>query len=212
MKKKHLITITVLTALSLTLPLKTMGKSLVSYLPQSDHDSLETCHNCLALNWNDIWQKLKRKKGSRGGRSNKPNGEQDLCMIVPGRLENKLGAEEDLVSLRVWRSQPLFVWQGNIESIELRKNRSHDLIWKRELEAGNTTLLYEGETLLPDEAYYWQRGVNTVEAPAPKLYFRTVTTEEGEKIAADLEELNYRLAAEGASGEEIVWERGVVFC
>ena len=73
----------------------------------------------LALSWGDIWDKLRRKKGRRGSRG---DDEKNLCMIAPGKFKDTNGDE---TSLKVWSTQPIFLWKGEIKGIEVRKIRSY---------------------------------------------------------------------------------------
>ncbi|NER46479.1 MAG: hypothetical protein F6J92_07260 [Symploca sp. SIO1A3] len=165
--------------------------------PQVNLSLTEVNHKHIALRWGDVWDRLRRRKGKRGSRGDED--EQLLCMITPGKLSD----EQNQGTLRVWSDRPFFLWQGEITTIEVRKARSDELVWQKDIPATDNSIFYEGEPLQPGQRYFWQDSGK----PQQKGSFRIMEAEKREAIAKELEALENRLKTEGASAEEIALKR-----
>ncbi len=155
----------------------------------------------LAFSWGELWDKLRRKKGKRGSR-----GDEDkkfFCMIAPGGLKDPSSIK---ASLKVWSSQPVFLWKGEIKGIEVRHTRSNKLMWSQQVEPTTRGIVYQGEPLQPGEAYFWRETVPDAELPS-RQSFRIMKAEERDSISTDLKQLESNLKAKGAKPEEIVLAR-----
>lgn len=158
----------------------------------------------LALSWGDIWDKLRRKKGRRGSRG---DDDKNLCMIAPGKLEHENGNE---TSLKVWSTQPVFVWRGEIKGIEVRHTRSNRLMWSQSVNPQTRNIIYQGETLQPGEAYIWREALPDKERPS-RQSFRIMKADERNSISTELKELESNLKAKGADQEKIILARTEYF-
>ncbi len=156
----------------------------------------------LALSWGDIWRELRRKKGQKGSRSPK---QPTLCMITPGKLQDPDDKKETLL---VWGTKPVFLWQGEIKGIEVRHIRSNKLMWSENLESKTNSIVYQGKTLEPGQAYSWGETEPLSEKDIPnKQSFRIMKTEERDRISEELKQLESKLKAKGVKGEKIVLAR-----
>lgn len=73
----------------------------------------------LALSWAEIWESLRRKKGSGGSRAPE---RPPICMIVPGKLRKLDRDNADLDGdIEVWSDRPLFLWQESMVGIISKK-------------------------------------------------------------------------------------------
>ena len=190
------MTVTVIIASS-ALPLQAAIKE---NFPTQETINLEN-RQLLALSWGDIWNKLRRKKGRRGSRS---GDEINFCMISPGKLKD---TDKEKASLKVWSTQPVFVWKGEIKGIEVRHIRSNKLIWSQSVNPQTQNLIYQGEEpLQPGEAYLWREKLPDNQVPS-RVSFRIMKPEERNSISTELNKLESNLKAKGASQEEIILAR-----
>ncbi|UJB73021.1 hypothetical protein HRE53_30285 (plasmid) [Acaryochloris sp. 'Moss Beach'] len=113
----------------------------------------------IALSWGDVAKFLFGKKGSKGRRLPSDPPESDVCMMVPGIMED-LKQPLEGTSNTVMTRQPLFLWQGEATWIELydANNPINKPIWTREIQPGEQHIFYDGDVpLVPNSlGYYWQ--------------------------------------------------------
>jgi len=196
-----------LTAAKSTLLIVIVGILSLSALPlqaairQQVNPSLtEVNHKHIALTWGDIWERLRRKKGKKGSRGDNKN--KLLCLITPGKLRSAY----EKGTIKVWGEQPLFLWQGVMEGIEVRHLRSNELIWSQTLEPTTNKITYQGEELEPEQVYFWRETVPLATLPT-KIVFRIMNKEERDRISTELAELESQLETEGASESDIILAR-----
>ncbi|NER94020.1 MAG: hypothetical protein F6J86_09300 [Symploca sp. SIO1B1] len=205
-----------LTAAKSTLLIVVVGILSLSALPlqaairQQINPSLtEVNHKHIALTWGDIWDRVRRKKGKNGSRGDDKN--KLLCLITPGKLRStdENGAYEK-GTIKVWGEQPLFLWQGVMEGIEVRHLRSNELIWSQTLEPTTNRITYQGEELEPEQVYFWRETVPLDTLPT-KITFRIMNKEDRDRISTELAELESQLETEGASESDITLARVTYF-
>lgn len=155
----------------------------------------------LALSWGEIWDKLRRKKGRRGSRGD--DNKDFFCMIAPGKLKDTNSIK---ASLEVWSTKPVFLWKGKMKGIEVRDIRSNKLMWSQSLEPMTQSIIYQGETLQPGNAYIWREALPNEQLPS-RQSFRIMKAEKRDRISAELNQLENNLKAKGANSEQIILKR-----
>ncbi|NEO21789.1 MULTISPECIES: hypothetical protein [unclassified Moorena] len=202
-KSTLLLTMVVLVCSS-ALPINAIVKR-----PQSDQQLSQSQGQLITLKWGDIWERLRRKKGKGGTRGNSTDdnpSEQTLCMLTPGQLSDIDPNSNHKGSLEIWSEQPLFLWQGEMKGIEVRKMRSNQQWWEQPLEPTTTNILYQGKPLQPGKAYFWRNTIPLDELPTKKS-FRLMDDEKRNQVTTELNELESNLKAKDATAEKIALER-----
>lgn len=162
---------------------------------------IEVNSKYLALSWAEIWESLRRKKGSGGSRGDE---KESICMIAPGKLSERERDNSDLDGrIEVWSDRPLFLWQESIVGIEVRHLRSDELMWTQPLEPKARSITYAGKPLQAGEDYYWHETLNSFDS----VSFRMMTANESAVITAELEQRSSKLKAVGATANKIALER-----
>ncbi len=155
--------------------------------------------NYLALSWNEIWARIKRKKVAGGSR----NG--NLCLVSPSQLTDIDSQAKSIPE--IWHQNPLFVWQsGKLEAVSLREE--NEVYWQQEVEATQTNLFYNGKPLQPGKTYKLVV-FNPYETEIQNL--QIVSPDRHQKIAAHLTEMENQLKAEGADREKIAFKKADYF-
>lgn len=172
---------------------------------QSHQPGTEIKGTYLALSWGEILDELRRRKrsgGSRGG---------GICEIAPQKLvdrdSNKEGTKE------IWSDRPLFLWHiggGTAQRIELFVQGGEKALWSREIKAGETKVIYDGEALQPGQSYEWQLSAL---APYPiksrAVRFQVLDSQKRDRMTKELTALEKRL--KGASEETVALEKANYF-
>ena len=152
------------------------------------------------LPWDKLYEKEPPRKEETGG----SRGPVELvCTISP----ESLSGEE----IRIWNLRPLFLWQGNISKIEVRRRRSEQVMWSQKLAPSNNSATYSGQPLQPGESYDWVLFEDGDDIPAFQVSFQIVTAEERDRITADLNSLERQLQQEGATPEKIAYAKANYF-
>ena len=158
----------------------------------------------LALSWAEIWESLRRKKGSGGSRGDE---KEPVCMIAPGKLSELDRDNSDRDGrIEVWSARPLFLWQESMVGIEVRHLRSDELMWSQPLQAEARSITYAGKPLQPGEGYYWRETLPLEKVPH-RVSFKMIEAEKIAVITAELEQLESKLKAVAASANKIALER-----
>ncbi len=168
------------------------------YFSSIDRDNYS---NYLALSWNEIWARIKRKKVAGGSR----NG--NLCLVSPSQLIDKDNNSQTNSIQEIWHQNPLFIWQlGKLEAVSLRDE--NQIYWQQEVEATQTNLFYNGKPLQPGKTYQvvvfhpYETEIQKIQVVAPDKH---------EAIAADLAEIENQLKSEGADRETIALKKADYF-
>ena len=191
--------------------LGTIGVSLVllgTTLPvnaantQNIHNSSsveENSSNHLALSWNGIWQRIKRRRVAGGSRGD------NVCSSSPSQLRNVNSQTKSVEE--IWHQNPLFAWEsGKLEAVSLKEGNR--IYWQQEVEATQNHLFYHGKPLQPGTTYTLVV-FNPYETEIQKI--QIVDRHKHQKIAADLAEIEDRLKSEGANKEEIAFKKADYF-
>ncbi|MBD2355141.1 hypothetical protein H6G41_11000 [Tolypothrix sp. FACHB-123] len=142
------------------------------------------------LNINNLFQRRRRRTAARG----------NFCPISPG-VQGEI--------TQVWSDRPLFIWQGNIQTIGLRARGSDtDNLWSQSVEA-QQSINYTGEKLQPGQIYEWTvyRGKN----PAMFVPFRLMDSQKRDRITQELQTLETELQTKGADKEAIALAKAKYF-
>ena len=153
------------------------------------------------------WQNILRnwlqepRDGGQGGNSGGRPGEA-LCLVTPS------------TSQPIWHTQPVFVWQGTINTIGLRSQKTPSIFWKNSEPIRKATIKqvqYTKVPLKPGQTYEWLFFGLSATSPMTWQPFQVMAAPEREKIAADLQTLEAKLKIEGASTETIALQRANYF-
>ncbi len=157
--------------------------------------------NCIALSWNEIWERIKRKKVAGGSR----NG--NLCLVSPSQLIDIDNNSQKNKIEKIWHQNPLFVWQSDeLKAVSLKSENS--IYWQQRVEPTQTNLFYNGKPLEPGKTYKvvvfnpYETKIAKIQIVAPDKY---------EAIAAELTEIENQLKAEGADRETIALKKADYF-
>ncbi|NEP81504.1 MAG: DUF928 domain-containing protein [Okeania sp. SIO3B3] len=120
-----------------------------------------------------------------------------LCLVSPGLIE---------VEGKIWNTRPIFIWQGQLNRIEIRPSNSEEVLWTFDLQDDEEIVDYTGKKLEPGDTYYWRVFDSTSSAdffPTMRITFRIMDMEEHEAITQDLAKLDRDLNKQGATKEAI---------
>lgn len=147
---------------------------------------------------------LLQKKPFLGGSRNG----NEFCGITPAVL----GA-----SNVVWSDRPLFLWEGRVQSLELRPYKfdvpyaKQPILWN--LRPSNQWAVYPNQLLQAGQRYVWQ-STYLSQANEPIQWqwtFQVMEKPERDRIGQDLKNLEMQLKAQNASGEEVALSRAHFF-
>jgi hypothetical protein len=142
------------------------------------------------LNINNLFQRRRRRTAARG----------NFCPISPG-VQGEI--------TQIWSDRPLFVWQGEIQTIGVRtRGRDTDDFWSQSVAALQSTT-YTGEKLQPGQTYEWT--VYRGEKPAMFVPFRLMQTQQRDRITKELSNLETQLQTKGADKEAIALAKAKYF-
>jgi len=151
------------------------------------------------LPWDKLYEKEPPRKEETGG----SRGIVELCTISPESLSGE--------AIKIWSDRPLFIWQGTLSKIEVRKRRSTQVLWSHKIATNNNSILYSGPPLQPGESYDWVLFEDGSNIPTFQVSFQMVSAEERDRITADLNSLETQLQQEGATAENIAYARANYF-
>jgi hypothetical protein len=110
----------------------------------------------------------------------------------------------------VWSDRPLFVWQGVVGQLEVRKPATKETLWRQAVSATSRRVIYGGEPLQPGQTYHWvifdQANRSIAEFP-----FQVMESEKRDRIKTRLQILDVELKQKGATAEEIALRRAQYF-
>jgi hypothetical protein len=161
--------------------------------PQIKNQDIKN-QNTIAFRFSSFWQRQPKKpKVVRGG---------DICPISPGLADTYL----------IWHSRPLFLWKNRGDDKQalliVRDRATKELTWKQPVQTADGQALYSGTTaLVSGQAYEWKLSGTDDEWKI----FQIMSTEEQNKIAAELEQIEQKLKTSKASAEEITQEKAEYF-
>jgi hypothetical protein len=129
---------------------------------------------------------------SPGGRRPSSN----VCMISPSS-SNK--------TIIVWSDRPLFIWQGKVNKIAVRRQGYTADLWNQTVTSGTESVIYTGKALQPGKTYEWV--VNqTMFVP-----FEVMKAQPRQQIAEELRSLENQLQAKGTDIEGIALAKANYF-
>ncbi|NJR52536.1 MAG: DUF928 domain-containing protein [Leptolyngbyaceae cyanobacterium CSU_1_3] len=128
--------------------------------------------------WEDVWRRIVGRReqdpplGSRGS---------GLCLIAP-----TLTGQVPLPVL--WRSQPLFVWQGDVKRIEVY-DQAQTLMWQQSIPAARQQIEYQGKPLQAGKTYELKLFTMPPSQRSQRTFFQIMETKQREQINQDLKKL-----------------------
>lgn len=152
---------------------------------------LEAAPTLHAIFWSQIFERLRRQEVPGGSRGIRNQPELKVCAVVPGRLINQ---ETDSMSpLKVWDLNPVFIWQGAWNQLEVFREDDQERLLSQELTPETQHLFYSDvEDAIPLEPgvwYYWKLsrdGSNEQKATFGETSFRTLDEADRSDLEADL--------------------------
>lgn len=141
--------------------------------------------------WDQIWQQIIRRREQERSRTSRG----EICPVVPQFLNRRI----------IWRDRPVFVWQGNVESISVSDFAGHQqLIWQQEQIKNNNASVYVSQTLKPGTQYIWkaENGTQSIQ-----VIFQVMGQTERDRITAQINQLEIKSASENSSFEEKLLQR-----
>ena len=173
-----------------------------------------------AFSWSDVagwFQRQRVPGGSRG-----PSSDVKVCGILPGVFETADAEDEEVSTLpedleaaetegetdrsnQIWNPNPVFLWQEDWATLEVKDGRSHEVMLSQTLAPGQRTLAYdqvaEAKPLEPGRVYYWK--IENSEYRSKPIYFVPMGVEEHAEMSAALASLE----TQGTSEDDILRER-----
>ncbi|BAY24041.1 hypothetical protein NIES2100_38340 [Calothrix sp. NIES-2100] len=121
---------------------------------------------------------------------------QGLCLITPNG--------------KIYSTNPMFLWQGNLKEIAVSKARSQKNFWNQEIKSPETLAIYQGEQALqPGRSYDWKGFMG--DNPTIFAKFQVMNGQERQKITDELKALEKRLQTQGADEKTIALEKADFF-
>lgn len=154
------------------------------------------------LSWQRIFQEndppIPQKPG--GGRPLPTANSRNLCGLTP---------DQSLKNQQVWSNRPLFVWQGEVERIEVREPLpSGEVLWKQAVTPNQRSISYGGEPLQPGR-YNW---IIFDRQNRPFVFqFTVMDAEQRQTIEKDLQQLEEKLNTRRTTAEERALHRAQYF-
>lgn len=147
------------------------------------------------LSWLNISQVLFKKKPPINPRKGGSRPINLICMVSPDAPDK---------IRKVWSNKPLFIWQGNVNTIVVKPVNSDEILWSKKV---NDTyhIAYTGESLQPGQIYRWE--VNSTKF----VKFQVIEGEERERITKDLQNLERQLQVEAKDAEAIALAKANYF-
>ncbi|MBD0308044.1 MAG: hypothetical protein ICV80_07865, partial [Microcoleus sp. T1-bin1] len=124
-----------------------------------------------------------------------------LCAIAP----RSIGTITE-----VWSDRPLFVWQGVVGQLEVRKPGTKEALWRQTVSATTRRVIYGGEPLQPGQTYHWVIFDQANRAIA-EIPFQVMESQKRDRIKSRLQILDVELKEKGATAEEIALRRAQYF-
>lgn len=84
----------------------------------------------------------------------------ELCLLTPARP----GQETT-----IWHQNPVFVWRGEIDRMEVIDSVTDSVVWHYEPTTEQTSVAYSGETLRAGRLYLW-RVYDNIESTSPTIF------------------------------------------
>lgn len=141
------------------------------------------------LAWTNIFQAA-TKKPKPPVKPRKPGSrptDATICMISPDAPDQ---------TRIVWSDRPLFLWQGKVNKIAVRRKGSNVYLWSQSVTSAESTT-YTGNALQPGQTYEWVVNDNTF------VPFQVMKAEPRKLIAEELTNLEKQQPVQGTSTENI---------
>lgn len=131
-----------------------------------------------------------------GRKKERPISRGDLCLVSPNG--------------KIYSTNPMFLWQGNLKKIAVAKLPSRKNFWDLENIGENNLAIYSGEEALqPGKKYQWKAFLG--ENPSLLANFHLMDAQERQQITDELKILEQRLQTQGADEKTIALEKADFF-
>ena len=119
----------------------TVGQTTVSQGFDTDNPGLmpSTSSN----NWQDIFESLRQKEEEEPP-ANSRSDDEEFCIVSPATVWSRS---------TIWHMPPLFVWQGELQKIEVISRDTYEILWSQEILPEETSILYQGQPLEAGSLY-----------------------------------------------------------
>jgi hypothetical protein len=151
--------------------------------------------------WTALLSLLKRAELPLSSRSQQTRN----CPILPGLVGPKNV---------IWNNRPLFVWQGQIKSLEVRPYslslpyETQPLLWRQDV-MRERFARYTGTALQAGQTYEWQ--IVGTHGNVQRYTFKVMEQNDSDTIRRELSRLENRLKTAQVSPEELMQSRTQVF-
>ena len=112
---------------------------------------------------------------------------------------------------KVWAAQPLFIWKGEAERIQVRRRGEKNVLWQQSLTAKNWHIRYQGKPLQPGQTYTWELLDPNLSRVYVVVPFQVVTDAEQKQVAKALTRLDAQLRQQKATPETLMMHRANYF-
>lgn len=138
-----------------------------------------------------------RRGGQRGGL---------ICLIAPLNL---------IESAEIWSLQPIFVWQGTVNRVEVYPVGNEEPLWSQAVQDEDRMTPYTGTPLTPGVKYevalFGKTSPLEIIPNIQQVTFQVMNGEKRDRITKDLEALEKRLKNQGATEEYSAYARAKFF-
>lgn len=184
----------------LTICLLSFPLTFWQFLPELSRQQAKAQIESQQLPWDKLYEKEPPRKEETGGSR---GATIEFCTISP----ESLSGEE----IRIWSTRFLFIWQGNISKIEIRKRRSTEVLWSQKIASNQNSIIYSGPLLESGESYDWVIFEDASNIPTFQVSFQVISPDERDRITADLKQLEMQLKQEKATPEKIAYTKANYF-
>lgn len=145
------------------------------------------------LSWMTIFNQQQEPGESEDDRTlGNRNG---LCIVAP--------------SGNIWHQKPVFIWYGELAKLEVQTQSSDTVVWRKEVTANDSHVIYDGEPLQPGKAY--NLVVFLDKNPAWEVPFQILPYATRAQHWGNIHELENNLKQQGADTNEIALYRAQYF-
>ncbi|MDL5052056.1 DUF928 domain-containing protein [Oscillatoria laete-virens NRMC-F 0139] len=163
----------------------------------------------LSASWGSLRDNIRRRRRTGGSRG-------EICEIAPALFTNPNSSDSSRANIQeIWSDRPLFIWQisgGTAQKIDLFLQGSDRAFWSREIPAGETKILYDGEPLKPGQTYAWQLSAAVpFPATSTSIQFQVMEPQKRDRISAELTAIGLLANAQNLSPERLALEKAAYF-
>lgn len=148
------------------------------------------------LSWANVLKPLEEPEPPQKPRKGGSRPDDAVCMVSPD------APNETRI---LWSDRPLFLWQGKVNEVAVRRQGSKVYLWRHSVSVGTESTTYTGKPLEPGKTYQWVVNGTTF------VSFRVMEAQQRKKIAEDLASLENQLQAQKTEAEGIALAKANYF-